>query len=73
LLAQSYSLTGDKNNSLKAYKTVLYLNPKDDEVIKIVKGMEKSVTTAQVEETEVEEHHVPSAPSDKASNFNYIK
>jgi len=72
LLAHSYNLTGDKNNSLKAYKTVLYLNPKDDEVIKTVKEMEKSTTAAEVEETGVEDDHVPSAPDDRAHNFNYI-
>ena len=31
LLAQSYLLIGDNNNALKAYKMVLYLNPKDSE------------------------------------------
>lgn len=40
LLAQSYLLVGDNNNALKAYKMVLYLNPKDIESKTVVSKIE---------------------------------
>lgn len=51
LLAESYSLMGDTQNSLKSYKMVLFLNPKDEDAKKIVSGMESSPSTRPSEAT----------------------
>jgi tetratricopeptide (TPR) repeat protein len=40
ILAESYLKIGDKNNGLKAYKMVLFLNPADAEIAKIVEELE---------------------------------
>ncbi|MFH1223487.1 MAG: tetratricopeptide repeat protein [Pseudomonadota bacterium] len=64
LLAQCYSLAGDKNNSLKAYKMVLFLNPRDEEVLKIIKDMEGVTDAAEFERKE-EDVYLPPLPDEK--------
>lgn len=41
LLAESYVLVGDKNNALKSYKMVLFMNPRDEEAKIAVSEIEK--------------------------------
>lgn len=53
LLAQSYLLVGDNNNALKAYKMVLYLNPKDLEsktVVSKIESKNQDILDESVEE-----------------------
>ena len=71
LLAQSYSLTGDKNNSLKAYKAVLFLNPKDEETAKIIREMEGVTPSIEAEKAE-ENIYIPPLPEEDVPNFSYI-
>ncbi len=54
LLAESYSLVGDVQNALKAYKMILFLNPKDEEIKKIVAGMESKPSSAPSTDTVAE-------------------
>ena len=51
LLAESYSLVGDAQNALKAYKMVLFLNPRDEDAKKMVLDMESTPPTKPSEET----------------------
>jgi len=65
LLALSYSLVGDRNNALKAFKMVLYMNPRDKEAkISIIEienedkkiletGLKNVTTFENIEEEEV--------------------
>ncbi len=68
LLAQSYSMIGDKNNSLKSYKTVLFLNPKDEESKRVIAEMEGSVEKAPDsflpdEHQEKDSYYIPPVPN----------
>jgi len=51
LLAESYSLVGSAQNALKAYKMVLFLNPRDADAKKIVSDMESTPSSKPSEET----------------------
>ena len=67
LLALSYSLVGDRNNALKAFKMVLYMNPRDkDAKIAIVeienedkKIVEEDIKNATESENIAEEESAP--------------
>lgn len=54
MLAESYSLIGDVQNALKSYKMILFLNPRDEEVKKIIAGMESAPSSRPSSETVAE-------------------
>jgi len=70
-------MIGDKNNSLKAYKTVLFLNPKDEEAKKIIAEMEG--TSEKVpnsflpdEHQEKEDYYIPPVPNFAPPEFEHL-
>ena len=77
LLAQSYSMIGDKNNSLKAYKTVLFLNPKDEEAKKIIAEMEGTAEKVPNsflpdEHQGKEDYYIPPVPNFAPPQFEHL-
>jgi len=78
LLAQSYSMVGDKNNSLKAFKTVLFLNPKDEEVKKTIAEMEGTVEKTPNSflpdgHQEKDDYYIPPVPDFSPPNFEHLE
>jgi len=78
LLAQSYSMVGDKNNCLKAYKTVLFLNPRDEDVKKIIAEMEGTVEKVPSsflpdEHQEKADFYIPPLPQFSPPEFDHIE
>jgi len=78
LLAQSYSMVGDKNNSLKAFKTVLFLNPKDEDVKKTVAEMEGTVEKAPNsflpdDQQGKDEYYIPPVPDFSPPTFDNLE
>lgn len=67
ILAESYLKIGDKNNGLKAYKMVLFLNPGDAEIAKIVEELENQNDNSEDLEFKIDgpidEHAIPPFPS----------
>lgn len=66
LLAEAYKITGNREESLKTYKILLHLNPRDDEVISIIDQMENEDLKVVLEEdlTDIE-------VNDEEKDFNY--
>ena len=59
LLALSYSLVGDRNNALKAFKMVLYMNPRDKEAkisIIEIENEEKKIVEENIKNSGACEH-----------------
>ena len=78
VLAQSYSMIGDKNNSLKAYKTLLFLNPRDEEIKKIIAEMEGTAEKVPNsflpdEHHEKEDIYIPPIPRFEPPQFEHIE
>lgn len=72
LIAQAYDLTGDRNNSIKAYKTILFLNPKDEDVARILRDLEDIGLPPKNEKNE-DEIYIPPLPKEELPNFDYIQ
>lgn len=71
LLAQSYSMIGDANNSLKSYKTVLFLNPHDEDAKKIIQEMEGKINKEP--EYKEDEYEIPPMPTFEPPKFEHIE
>ena len=78
LLAQSYSMVGDKNNCLKTYKAVLFLNPKDEEAKKIIADMEGTAEKVPNsflpdENQEKEDYYIPPVPNFAPPEYEHLE
>ncbi|MEI6080276.1 MAG: tetratricopeptide repeat protein [bacterium] len=80
LLAQSYALVGDKNNALKTFKMLLFMNPKDEEAKAILADIEKNdkkileedLLNVESEDISEPEEETPPTPVSNQPSFKVI-